>query len=219
VDIPRLARKISIYSDGDVVLSAHSDDCVLVIGSSAPLQEGTKQEYIIIRDIILTLSRVLGEPEVQQDNIIARFPSFFGTGDPSLSLNDFLEQVVGADSKVVHVLKGCNQSILAPGVLKLKFTVGNAYPFKDMRGSCRIDVHVEDNQICITHLKRERSFEDDPAEYFEFEWSLKLIYDKDMTCLQEAVLHIDDLSFGARMPAKQKDKIREVMINFSRSKL
>jgi len=215
VDIPRLARKIAIYANGDGVLSAQSDDK----SAYTQVQDGAKQDYLIIRDIIVTLSKVLGEPKTQQDNITERFPSFFGTGDPSLSLNDFLEQVVGANSKVVNVLKACNQSILAPGVLKLKFTVGNAYPFKDMRGSWRIDIHVDDDKLCVTHLKRERSFEDDPADYFEFEWSLKLIFDKDAAQLQEVLLHIDDLSFGNRMGTKKKDKIQEVMTNFSRTKL
>lgn len=119
VDIPRLAKKIVIYGDGQVVHKAQEDDTCNI--SSGNLLDLTRQDSTI-KEIILTLSKWLGDPQEQQESISTKYSSFFGSGDPSLSLNEFIEQVVGVDSNVVKVLKACNQSILAPGVLVSMFS-------------------------------------------------------------------------------------------------
>jgi len=215
VDIPRLAKKIAIYGNGGIVHRPPDDE----LSSSGSLFNTTPRIDNTIRDIIVTLSEWLGEPKEKQEEILAQYPKFFGSGDPSLSLTEFLDNIVGPTSKVVNVLKACNQSILAPGVLKLKVAVGNQYPFKDVRGSWRIDVHIYSDGLSVTHLKRERSFEDDSADYFEFDWSLKLVYDKDVARLKEVYLYIEALTYGDRMVSSKKKKIREVMSKFSRTKL
>jgi len=115
VDIPRLAKKIVIYGDGVIVHNTPEDNACNT--SSGNLFADLSQQDTTIRDIILTLSKWLGDSPEQQEIIASRYAGFFGNGDPSLSLNEFIEQVVGVDSKVVRVFKGCNQSILAPGVL------------------------------------------------------------------------------------------------------
>jgi len=216
VDIPRLGKKISIYVNNTVVHQADTDDlAALRAGAMMDTPRGS-QDHTVIRDIVVSLSKHLGEAQSQQDALRARFSEFFHpAGDPSLALSEYLEQVVGVDSKVLGVLKACNQSILAPGVLKLKCTVGNQFAFKDMRGSWRINIYITPDKVCVTHLKRERSFEDDPADYFEFEWSLVLVFDGNVTKMQEVHLHIDELLFGTSMNPSKKKKIREAMSDFA----
>ncbi len=38
--------------------------------------------------------------------------------------------------------------------------------------------------VSVEHLKREKSFDETPAQYFEFEWSLKLTFDRDLRVLR-----------------------------------
>jgi len=216
VDIPRLAKKIVIYGNGVIVHRPPDEE---MHSSSGNLFSTTPRVDNTVRDIIVTLSGWLGEPKEKQEEIFSQYSNFFGGGDPSLSLTEFLDNIVGPTSKVVNVLKACNQSILAPGVLKLKVAVGNQYPFKDVRGSWRIDVHIYPDGLNVTHLKRERSFEDDSADYFEFDWSLKLVFDRDVAHLKEVYLYIDALTYGERMDSSKKKKIRAVMSKFSRTKL
>jgi hypothetical protein len=54
----------------------------------------------------------------------------------------------------------------------------------DMRGSWRIDILMDGDKVTVVHTKRERSFEDSPSEYFEFGWSLSMVFDKDLSNLQ-----------------------------------
>lgn len=223
VDVPRLARKMAIYADNNKNHVLHAaKDTGAGLSDDAPLGTVNKHpdaqlhDQRIIRDIILTLSIHLGEPKEQQRHIEAKFPEYFGPGDTSVALREYMENVVGDDSKVIGVLKACNQSILAPGVLKLKFSVGNQFPFKDMRGSWRIDIIVDKDKVTVIHSKRERSFEDSPSDYFEFGWSLAMVFDKDITDLQETLLFIEDISYGSDVHNDKKMQIRESMKNFMR---
>lgn len=122
VDIPRLARKITIYtatsqdSTKHPVLATTHDD-LAASGDHPPTNDNQ-----VIREVIRTLSKHLGEPENQQEKIDTRFPEYFKrTADPSLALQDFMSDVVGHDSLTLGVLKACNQSVLAPGVLVCPF--------------------------------------------------------------------------------------------------
>jgi len=223
VDVPRLARKMAIYADNrNTVLHAAKDTDTGMGEDSMHKSVNTKpldnqlHDQKIIKDIILTLSVHLGEHKDKQRHIESKFPEYFGPGDTSVALRDYMEQVIGDDSKVISVLKACNQSILAPGVLKLKFTVGNQFPFKDMRGSWRIDIIVDADKVTVIHSKRERSFEDSPSEYFEFGWSLAMIFDKDVSDLQETNLFIEDITYGSDVHNDKKMQIRESMKNFIR---
>jgi len=217
VDIPRLAKKIIIYGDGELVHKPQEDTALN--NSSGNLFADLSRQDNTIKEIILTLSKWLGDSQEQQESISTKYASFFGTGDPSLSLNEFIEHVVGVDSSVVKVLKACNQSILAPGVLKLKVAVGNQFPFKDVRGSWRIEIQIESDKLSVTHLKRERSFEDESSEYFEFAWTLRIVYDRQLTRVLEVQLYIDDILFGDKMDTSKRRKIREVISAFWRTKL
>ena len=111
VDIPRLARKMSVYTSSpnnskQPVLSAANNEI--------------NNDSQVMKELIRTLSKYLGEPQTQQDNIDNNFMEYFKrTADPSLALADFLNGVVGHESRTAGVLKACNQSVLAPGVLVL----------------------------------------------------------------------------------------------------
>ena len=58
---------------------------------------------------------------------------------------------MGENNRVMGVLKCCNQSVLAPAVLRLKSSIGSAFPYKDIRGGWRIFVHINTDQVVIQH--------------------------------------------------------------------
>eukprot|EP00026_Physarum_polycephalum_P009233 Phypoly_transcript_09347.p1 GENE.Phypoly_transcript_09347~~Phypoly_transcript_09347.p1 ORF type:complete len:279 (-),score=43.48 Phypoly_transcript_09347:168-1004(-) len=212
VDIPRLARKISIYT----VSPDKSKQVVLTTQDDLPGGEPTSDNHII-KELIKTLSKHLGEPATQQESIDSNFMEYFKrTADPSLALADFLSTVVGHDSLTAGVLKACNQSVLAPGVLKLKFAIGNYYPYKDARGTWRIEVVVGPDWVSVEHLKREKSFDETPHHYFEFGWSMKLTFDREMQVLRGTELFIDDHKLSDTMSSSTKKKVREVFKPFLR---
>lgn len=114
VDIPRLARKITVYT----TKSDHNSKQPVLSNSQDDPASGDFNDNIVIKELLRSLSRHLGEPETQQENIDTQFMDYFKrTADPSLALADFLSAVVGHDSPTAGVLKACNQSVLAPGVL------------------------------------------------------------------------------------------------------
>jgi hypothetical protein len=210
VDIPRLARKISVFT----VSANNSKQCVL---SQDDLTSNEPNDNQVIKGLIRVLSKHLGEPETQQENIDTQFMEYFKrTADPSLALSDFMSGVVGSESLTACVLKACNQSVLAPGVLKLKFAVGNHYPYKDARGSWRIEVVIGHDFVTVEHLKSEKSFDESPQHYFEFSWSLKLTFDRDLQDLRNTTLHIDDTNLSDSMSPKTKKKVYEVLKPFFR---
>lgn len=116
VDIPRLARKITIYSSTSNSSSSTNKQPVLISREEA--ETDAASDNLVIKDLIKTISQQLGEPPEQQQNIDSKFMDYFGkTADPSQALAEFLENVVGHNSNTARVLKACNQSVLAPGVL------------------------------------------------------------------------------------------------------
>jgi len=217
VDIPRLARKISIYthiSSKQVVLVGQDD-----INGSNNDTSPAHNDQLVIKDLILTLSEHLGEPSSQQLNIDSNFLEYFKrSSDTSQALADFLGAVVGRESQTAKVLKACNQSVLAPGVLKLKFAIGNHYPYKDSRGSWRIEIVVGPDWVTVEHMKREKSFDDTPQNYFEFSWALKLTFDKDMEVLKNTELYIDDATLGDSMNVHTKQKVYDILKPWFRPK-
>jgi hypothetical protein len=123
VDIPRLARKMAIYSDSKKksVLLAAKDNEVNNGSDGKPIMSAQMQDQHIMRDIILTLSQQVGESFERQKHLETKFAEFFGHGDTSVALRDYMDQVIGESSKVIGILKACNQSVLAPGVLVSTF--------------------------------------------------------------------------------------------------
>lgn len=111
VDIPRLARKITIFTS----VSSHKE---VVHTPEESVGESPHDETSGIKDLLVALSKHLGEPASQQYNIESNFGEYFKkTADAAHALADFLEEIVGSDSTTAKVLKACNQSIIAPGVL------------------------------------------------------------------------------------------------------
>merc|ERR1712125_308402 len=71
----------------------------------------------------------------------------------------------------------CNQSMLAPTVVRMKERIGTHWPYKDQRGEWKIIINKEnDSLISVTHIKKEVSWESNSlfeSQHFQFTWSLR----------------------------------------------
>lgn len=83
------------------------------------------------------------------------------------------------------VLRCIHQEIIFPVVMKIRQTVYEMFPYKDVKGSWNIYVVlVEDKQgggvgkgisdVHVFHTKKEQSHDPNPNAHFEFEWAMAL---------------------------------------------
>jgi len=214
IDIPRLAKKIK-------VLRFHDPKSSSTLFSAS---EDTENSPQLILGIFLAVSQQFetppfdhstGHPSPSLPSLMeSKFPDYFTNPlETSICLFDFMHQVVGAESKTVKVLKACTQSLLAPAVLKLKFSVGSKFPFRDKRGSWNIRVEfVEAEQLIkVIHCKEETSFDDSVEGFFGFRWSLCITFDRDVTEVVGASLFIEGVRISPEMPPDKVSTLESLM--------
>merc|ERR1712137_653922 len=80
-------------------------------------------------------------------------------GDIAAQLGYFMKNYYTDDSRVIRILKVCNQSLLAPTVVRMKESIGTKYPYKDQRGQWVIVIRKEKESVTVTHTKKEQSWE------------------------------------------------------------
>eukprot|EP01113_Clastostelium_recurvatum_P050613 TRINITY_DN9624_c0_g1_i1.p1 TRINITY_DN9624_c0_g1~~TRINITY_DN9624_c0_g1_i1.p1 ORF type:complete len:305 (-),score=45.53 TRINITY_DN9624_c0_g1_i1:45-938(-) len=205
VDIPRLIKKI------DVVGVDNGHETAILTPTD---REGANTHQPIL-DLVLALATQF-DPHYtieRRNTTTAQFYNAFGQGsDAGMSLMDFMNTALGEESSVVGVLKACTQSTLAPAVLKLKFSIGTSFSFKDVRGSWYINIRfVEGRHIQVIHTKSEVSFDDTEAGQFQFRWRLTITLDRTALTVTHADLHILDATISSRMPPSNLKEIRRLM--------
>jgi hypothetical protein len=188
LDLPRLARKMDIIYDNQLILEAkEGGEDQYFMDNEERMKRTSEQKEAplnphevnsVMREIFVTLAQHLDNEQVLQsiqDNFGTYITSKPNT-DVSRHLLDFLLEVVGNNNSTIGVLKASNQSILAPAVIRLKSTVGSKFPYKDIRGGWRIVISISSSEdlITITHRRWEQSFQ---AGQFKFSWEFKLYYD------------------------------------------
>jgi hypothetical protein len=170
---------------------------------------------VFLPKILLTLATACESTQLVE-NMQQQVPTYFGddnpNGDVSKRLLEYLQQVVGEQSKTVKILKACNQSIIAPAVYRLKSVAAEAFPYKDVRAGWRIYITISEKDVQVAHKKWERSFEDDS---FHFKWEFVMVFDKDMKDLQSATLQITEVKFGPKDTPDRQKAFRLHMKNYA----
>ncbi len=178
----------------------------------------------IILDILLTLANATESEELIK-KMKLESPNYFQSSNPNTDVSkrllEFLQEVVGEDSKLVKILKCCNQSTIAPAVIRLKSAASthcpykvrsqNSFTFQDVRAGWKIYISITRQDVHIFHKKWERSFED---ESFQFRWEFGMIFDAGMDHLQSVSLKITELHFGPKDTEDKKQQFRNVMQEF-----
>jgi hypothetical protein len=202
VDLPRLARKITLYDDDN-------DERVIEANEDAD-----DSRALLVCTILSELSRLVGDSEQVRSTIEQQARDFItDQGDMATGIMAFFTEVLTANGveepKVIGVLRGCNQSTLAPAVMRLKKTL--AMPYKDKRSSWLVDIHVADNRVIVTHRKIEEAWLDsyqDPAEfYFDFTWHLEVEFDRQTAQLQQVRLKIVHVTFPETASSQRRKQV------------
>jgi hypothetical protein len=124
----------------------------------------TIRQTQVVCNILTSLASITESSELVS-SMHAKSDNYFDTNNPRVDVSkrvlEFLLEVVGDDTKMVRILKGCTQSIIAPAVVRLKSIMVKQFPYKDVRNGWRIHINITPNQVVIIHRKWERSFEDD----------------------------------------------------------
>jgi len=157
-----------------------------------------KSNTKLIQDVLQVLADQLGEDSTAIREEFGKMVKENG-GDTAGPFGNFLNRHMGDNSTVVKVLKACNQSIIAPTVVRLKLSIAPRLPFKDLRGAWRIQIHClkvsllpHQTNLCILfttnhptqssvvvfHKKYETSWENFSTEEFQFSWQLRITFDK-----------------------------------------
>jgi len=121
------------------------------------------------------------EPEIDR-NVDKAFENYFSKGNVEIArvLVKFLQQEFGGDeSKVVRVVKSCNQAVISPALIELKMSMGVTNMTKDVAHSWFITITIEHNkEIFVRTRKREQHINN----LFQFQWQLVLHYDENVRC-------------------------------------
>eukprot|EP00026_Physarum_polycephalum_P007369 Phypoly_transcript_07428.p1 GENE.Phypoly_transcript_07428~~Phypoly_transcript_07428.p1 ORF type:complete len:444 (+),score=108.09 Phypoly_transcript_07428:147-1478(+) len=132
--------------------------------------------------------------------------------DMSREIARLISEYLGKDSRMVRVLKACNQAIIAPAVIELTLNVCAKVPFKDA-GGWRMEITKNaEGAITVTHVKQQRQRSSNKEEEFTFEWHLEIIFDEDLTSLADVFLSIPKLNFG---PAVSQTTMEGIQYTFA----
>jgi hypothetical protein len=171
------------------------------------------------REIMQTLFNMgrFVEGDEYAQNLVDNFGNFVileGAKDRDMSreIARLVSEYLGKESRMVKVLKACNQAIIAPAVIELTLNVCAKVPFKDA-GGWRMELSKnEDNLITVTHIKQQRSRSSNKEEEFSFEWHLEIIFDEGLTGLSDVFLSIPKLNFG---PAVSQTTMEGIQYTFA----
>jgi len=202
VDLPRLARKTVIMDGDQVVLN----------GLAEEFASDTEDEQIsrarLIQRVWATLSEMVGEESEMYSDLAERLQ---GGGEVALQLALWLKMNISSDTRVIRILKVCNQSILASAVVRMKSTVGMDWPYKDLRGQWTIQIRkTEDGCIHVTHTKKEISYESNSlydTQHFSFTWELQMIFDPNVEVMQKVSVVISEMDFVEGVSQATRDAI------------
>lgn len=194
VDLPRLVRKISVFNSQNEVL----------FNGSEPLTEGDSPSrfsnitiYRKMSQLFVVLAQSLSENHDGVEEFIEAKMS--EEGDSASLLDRLFDQFFPEENRITKLLKLCNQSIMAPAVIRLKQQMNDSFPYKDDRGRWTIEIRLRDDaSVVVTHFKREISWEsseDYDRQHFSFRWNLSISTDPSLSLVESASMSIDQLSF------------------------
>lgn len=116
--------------------------------------------------------------------------------------NVYVDESSNDVSPVIMFLKAINQKVIASSTMKLKGVCGNMF-IKDAQPMVwEIAVILEEDRTIVSHYRRQETTSKNPEEYFRFLWELRMVFNKEMTQLQELKMGINDIEFNqATTPA------------------
>ncbi|KAL7713783.1 Ras guanine nucleotide exchange factor glfB-like C-terminal domain-containing protein [Entamoeba marina] len=114
-------------------------------------------------------------------------------------------------SAVITFLKAINQKIIASSTMNLKGVCGNLF-IKDAQPMVwEIAVILEENRTIISHYRRQETTSKNSTDYFRFLWELRLIFNKELTQLQELKMGITDIEFISETSERVRENVTSTL--------
>ena len=117
----------------------------------------------------------------------------------------------------MKILKLINQSIVLCGMQELKEGLLKGIMTKDVRTSdgWRIVISINDDIIQVSHIRREQSLDEfgDRSNHFEFEWELRMTFDKHMIAMNATRLRIDSLDISQVENPDKRSELQKLLID------
>mmetsp|Transcript_1451 Transcript_1451/g.3423 ORF Transcript_1451/g.3423 Transcript_1451/m.3423 type:complete len:407 (+) Transcript_1451:92-1312(+) len=112
---------------------------------------------------------------------------------------------------LAKVLKCCNQSCLAPAVLRLKTHLSELI-YRDVRGGWHVRITISPAFVEVLHLKTEQNVklaENPELGEFRFIWQYRLQFSPDMRKLQQAGLKVISAEFGEHTAPAVRRRVQQ----------
>jgi hypothetical protein len=197
-DVPRMAKKFELYSDGFATnVNRDTQQVDVAVNSDSQRSFVTSDDQLkLVYSLLDTMYGLL--PETSE-----AFP-WFNTFSQEVNiavpdtLNQFLWSHFGEDHLLVRLLKGSQQKIIQNLLMRLKTSLRrDSVQFKDVQGAWKIRVYfpqvlsqsdTHEEKICLCHRRAEQVYERvaDPSGktiknvlMFKFEWDFCIFYNPD----------------------------------------
>jgi len=158
-----------------------------------------------MRETLILFSYRLSEKKELVD-IEKHFLTTLGV-EPSIHLKNFFATYISKSSRLLALLKGLNQTILAPPYISLKTKFAALdLPILDVNGSWLIEVVFKTEEIIIIHSKKANSISLLPEERFSFRWHIAIAFDRQMINIKEVRLSMTELEMNKQIRDKTKKK-------------
>jgi len=202
-DLPRLAKRIEIEDLSGTFYKAAAQEqnekshlqtvCEIVAEVASRLETVEKAEQIkkLLKEIY----------DTNKDN---------ANTDIHYLFKEFFRDILTEDCKTTKLFKVINQSVIFPAAYHLKTAVATEMT-KDVRSSdgWRINIFFGNDVIAVTHFRKEQGMKED----FEFEWELRMTFDKELTDLQATLMRIIDLKFSDSYPSEKRQLLKQILVH------
>jgi len=223
IDLPRLATSICVGSCPDPAFR-HYTIPALETRSSLSTSVASQVDEVDthareIMDMLVELAKLVDSDDYA--NIIQQnFKNYIvleGVKDRDMSREiASLFEYLGKDCKIAKVLKAINQAIIAPPIIELTLNVCAKLPFRDA-GGWRIYVHRHENQLTVTHAKKQKARSYAKEDEFEFEWRLEIVFGEDpnLDTLSHINLKVTDIGYGEMLSQTKKSEVENMLSSYA----
>lgn len=138
------------------------------------------------------------------------------SSDMQLVVRDLIK-MLGVDSTVTKVLKTIHQNVVLQSTVELKQKLTMKYQTKDVRSAkgWRINITLARGYAQVRHTRREQSLDahGDTSNHWEFEWELRMTFDRRMQGMTAAQLRVTRLILGETMDEDLAEELKNTLVD------